>query len=33
MNSHLMVFIQDTIYLKDVAYVINLDEFPNIGNN
>ena len=30
-----MVFIQEIIYLKekDVAYVINLDEYESIGNH
>ena len=34
MNLHLMVFIQEIIYLKkDVTYVINLDEYKSIGTH
>ena len=33
-NLNLMVFIQEIIYQKkDVAYVINIDEFKSIGNH
>ena len=36
MNQDLMVFFQEIIYLKkikDGAYVINLDEYANVGTN
>ena len=34
MNQNLMVFFQEIIYLKKIkngAYVINLDEYTNVG--
>ena len=36
MNQDLMVFFQETIYLKrikDGAYIINLDEYANVGTH
>ena len=36
MNQHLMVFFQEIIYLKkikDGAYVINLDEYADVGTH
>ena len=36
MNQDLMVFFQENIYLKkikDGAYIINLDEYANVGTH
>ena len=33
MNQDLMVFFLEIIYLKNGAYIINLDEYANIGTH
>ena len=33
MNLDLLVFILEIIYIKDGAYVINLDEYSDIGTH
>ena len=33
MNQDLMVFFLEIIYLKNGAYIINLDEYANVGTH